>query len=248
MGMSYSHLLVPPDPDIAFGASAITAFLEAVAREGYVGEQPERFVLTSPEPHGYFGFAMTRKMPRTGTHRGRNPPSWVRPETEAELRAELERGGNQQATMWSDFRPPRPLMSELAQLESGKRIDLADKRFDAAYLVAITCHRVDVPVHMSDDAHYAASPHGFGDPIQPSEHPTDAIANYPFKKGAIRIPGIGAARSWVSVTFSKWVFPPDAWFDERLADTAGLDFVDPAFLQLAERTLETPLRQTCSWG
>jgi hypothetical protein len=248
MGMSYSHLLVPPDPDLVFGPSAITAFLEAVARDGYVGKHPDRFVLMSPEPHGYFGFAMTRKMPKTGTHRGRNPPSWVRPDSEHELQSALARGGNLQATIWSDFRPERPIIADLAQLESGKRIDLADPRFDAAYLVAITCHCLEVPVHMSDDGHYHDAAHGFGDPVGPGERPADAIANYPFKKGAIRVPGIGAARSWVSVTFSKWVFPPDAWFDERLSETAGLDLVTPDFLQLAERTLETSLRQTCSWG
>jgi hypothetical protein len=248
MGMSYSHLLVPPDPDRVFGPAAITAFLEAAARDGYVGRDPDRFVLTSPEPHGYFGFAMTRKMPKTGTHRGRNPPSWVRHESEDELRSALERGGNLQATIWSDFRPERPPIPELAQLESGKRIDLVDRRFDAAYLVAITCHRLDVPVHMSDDGHYEDADFGFGDPADPERLPPSAVANYPFKKGTITTPGIGAARSWVSITLGKWVFPPDTFFDERHSDAAGLDFVVPDFLELAERTLETRLRQTCSWG
>lgn len=246
--MSYSHLLVPPSPHRLFGPSAIAAFLETAARDGYVGSHPERFVLTSPKPHGYFGFAMTRAMPRTGTHPGRNPSSWVRAESEQELRSVLERGGNAQATIWSDVRPEKTVVPDLAQLESGKRIDLRDTRFDAAYLVAITCHRVEVPVCMSDDSHYAAVEHGFGEPIDPAKMPAEAVANYPFRRGGMRTPGIGAARSWVSITFAKWVFPPNSYFEERHTEMGGLEIVAPGFLALAERTFETPLRQTCSWG
>jgi hypothetical protein len=49
MSMYYSHLLVPPDPNFVFDRASMTAFLEAVAKAGFVGKDAERFVVFPPD-------------------------------------------------------------------------------------------------------------------------------------------------------------------------------------------------------
>jgi hypothetical protein len=85
VSMYYSHLLVPPDRNLVFDAASMTAFLEAVAKAGFVGKDAERFVKVLPTPEGAFYWGMSRDLPKTGKYRGPNPASWVRPESEEEL-------------------------------------------------------------------------------------------------------------------------------------------------------------------
>ncbi|WP_438033233.1 hypothetical protein [Sorangium sp. So ce204] len=245
MSMYYSHLLVPLDPSLAFKAEAMTAFLEAAMSAGFVGKDPERFVRTDPEPVGSFVFTMSRGMPKAGKYRGRNPGSWLRPDSAEELCHSLENDDNVQATIWSELRPKRPPLLALEALQGGARIDMTQAQFDDVYYVAITCHRTQVPVSMSEgrDAEEAAL--DFGARMDLVDVPAYAIANYPHKAGHMVIAGIAAARSWVSITFGNYVFPPARLFEDLFSRERGLPFAVPDFTALAERYLGCDLRQTC---
>lgn len=247
MSMYYSHLLVPLDPRLAFKAEAMTAFLEAAMSAGFVGKNPERFVRTDPEPVGSFVFTMSRGMAKAGKYRGRNPGSWMRPDSAEELCHSLENDDNVQATVWSEFRPERPPLLALEALQGGARLDMTQAQFDDVYYVAITCHRTQVPVSMSADRDSDDAALEFGARMDLVDVPPVAIANYPYKAGHMEIAGIAAARSWVSITFGNYVFPPARLFEDLFSREGGLPFAVPDFTALAERCLGYDLRQTCHW-
>jgi hypothetical protein len=247
--MYYSHLLVPPDRNLVFDGASMTAFLEAVAKAGFVGENAERFVKLLPAPEGAFYWGMWRDMPKTGKYRGPNPASWVRPESEEELLEVLADPDNVGATVWSELRPRRLPLIEIEAMQEGKPVSMEDKQFDEVFYIAVTCWRMEAPVSMSDDGHYdGPASVTFGDPVEVDDFSSVAVANYPYKSGSIEVPGIAEARSWVSVTFGKYVFPPDHLFEDHFSKETGLAFAAPEFLALAERLLGCRFRQTCAWG
>jgi hypothetical protein len=254
MSMYYSHLLVPIEPSFVFGAASMGAFLEAAARAGFVGPDAERFVTVMPSPDGAFSRGMSRDMPKTGTYRGPNAASWIRPESEAELREVLEAPANVAATVWSEFRPRRCPLLEIEALRSTgngvEHVSMEDAQFDETYYVAITCWRANVPLSMSNDGHGESPPTavGFGEPIDLAHLAPFAVTESPSELRRIEIDGIAAARSWVSVTFGKYVFPPDHLFREHVTRELGIALAVPELLVLAERMLGCKFRQTCAWG
>jgi hypothetical protein len=256
MSMYYSHLLVPTESDVAFDGVSMAAFLDAAAKAGFVGRNPERHVRFPAKPRGQFVWTMSRGMPKSGKDRGPFAASWVSAESDSELLAALDKPGNVSATIWSEHRPRRPPLLALEGVQTrGHRaiaVSMDDKSFDDSYYVAITCWRLDVPVSMSDDGHYD-TPRPvvdvpLGDPIDRAKAPPFAVANFTYKPGAIKVPGIATARSWVSLTFGDYVLPPRRLFEKRRSADNGLEFADPELVALAERALGCPLRQTCAWG
>ena len=100
-------------------------------------------------------------------------------------------------------------------------------------------------VFTSDDVHLEI---GFGDPVDVASLPPFAVSMNPGNLNRVEIDGVAAARSWVSLTFGNYVFPPTRQFDERSSRAAGVALVDPELLELAEGLLECRLRQVCVWG
>ena len=250
MSMYYSHLLVPHDANLVFDGASMTAFLEAAAMAGFVGQDPERFVSTYSKSEGGFYWGMSRELPKTGRTRGSNPATWLRPDSDKELAAALEQPANVQATVWSEFRPRQTPLLEVEALHDGQSLKMTDEQFDDVYYVAITCHRTQVPVSMSDDGHGEGGPIevGFGEPVDLTGLAPFAVAESPSLLRRIEIDGIPAARSWVSITFGNYVFPPDHLFHDHVSREQGIAIVVPEFLALAERLLGCRFRQTCAWG
>lgn len=176
------------------------------------------------------------------------PFSWTCPTTEQELVAALQVGRNHQATVWSDRRPAHPPLLALEALHAGGRLDMAEAQFDACFWVAITCHRVEAPVSMSRPADEDGDVVPFGEPVDPSDIPDRAVVRDPTTPRLFEVEGIGAARSWVSITFGNYVFPPERLFDGLPSHPSSIAFAVPELLQLAEQRFRCTLRQSCTWG
>jgi hypothetical protein len=245
MGFDFNHLLVPLDPEYVPETTALASFLEEVVRQGFVGPEAERIVKVFPDFERldawfFWGIAGDLDTPMTGTTRGPRATRWTRAETAEDLQRALQDAPkNLQATVWSSRRPPRPPLRGLEVIDEGTAISMNDPRFEDEYWIAITCHLSERTRSMSDDGHPPPSP--FGSPATTTVG--DAIAYCPSTLARHVAKGIGAARSWISISTGGWVSPSASAFDEH-----DLELADPSLVAIAERFFGVDLGQTCAWS